>query len=188
MDFDKEWYEEKFKELLSYYSEDKFFIRESDQFFKIQLYREKGLESFRISSFLLSAAKNQLLRDKLDWPNPRFLNYWIIIVSYYSRLYLAKASILTKGYETDDHLSTEVALAKLFVITDELEKEDLETFNQSYKIFEDEYITHPQEARKEARDSRYYALKSYETERVNTIYAHAKKFIAKIHLMPEKRG
>ncbi len=188
MNFDKQWYEEKFKELLNYHSEEKFFIRESDQFFKIQLYREKGLESFRISSFLLSMTKNTPLRDKLDLPNPRFLNYWIIIISYYSMLYLAKALIFTKGYETDDHLSTEVALAKLFIITDELEKEDLEILNQSYKILEDEYIIYFQEARKEARDSRYHTLKSYETEKVNTIHNHAKQFIAKLNLILEKRG
>ncbi len=103
-------------------------------------------------------------------------------------LYLAKALILTKGYETDDHFSTEVALAKLFVMVNELEKEDLEILNQSYNIFEEEYISYFQEARKEARDSRYQALKSYETGRVNTIYNNAKKFIAKANLILEKRS
>lgn len=188
MEFDLEWYEQKFRELLLNNTEDKFFIRRSNHDFKTKLYREKGWESFRIASFLLSGTKNSSLRNKLDLPEPLFLNYWIIIISYYSMLYLAKALILTKGYETDDHFSTEVALAKLFVVVNELEKEDLEILNQSYKIFEEEYITYFQEARKEARDSRYYALKSYEKGRVNTIYNNAKKFIAKANLILEKRG
>ena len=54
MEFDSKWYEQKFKELLLNNIEDKFFIRRSSQDFKIKLYREKGLESFRIASFLLS--------------------------------------------------------------------------------------------------------------------------------------
>ena len=98
-------------------------------------------------------------------------------------LYLAKALILTKGYETDDHFSTQIALGKLFVVTDELEIEDLEILNQSYKILGDEYIAYFEEARKESRTARYAAIKSYEGKRVNDIYNNAKKFIAKLSLI-----
>jgi uncharacterized protein (UPF0332 family) len=98
-------------------------------------------------------------------------------------LYLAKSLILTKGYETDDHFSTQVALGNLFVVTDELEREDLELLDQSYKIFEEEYVSYFEEARKESRIARYSAVKSYEKERVEIIYNNAKNFIAKLGLM-----
>ncbi|MEK6938845.1 MAG: hypothetical protein AABX04_07435 [Nanoarchaeota archaeon] len=72
MEFDLEWYEQKFRELLSNNTEDKFFIRRSNHDFKTKLYREKGLESFRIASFLLSGTKNASLRNKLDLPELYF--------------------------------------------------------------------------------------------------------------------
>ena len=131
----------------------------------------------------MKAVKNKKIREVNKLPDDLFLNYWIITISYYSMLYLAKALILTKGYETDDHFSTQIALGKLFVITNELEVEDLEILNQSYRILEDEYITYFEEARKESKVARYAAIKSYEQQRVKTIYNNAKKFIAKLSLI-----
>jgi len=183
MSFDKDWYKEKFEELLSKREKDKFFIKESSAGFKIGLYQKKGEKSFMIASFLLKAARDKKLRDSVNLPDELFLNYWVITVSYYSMLYLAKSLILTKGYETDDHFSTQVALGNLFVVTDELEREDLELLDQSYKIFEEEYVSYFEEARKESRIARYSAVKSYEKERVEIIYNNAKNFIAKLGLM-----
>ena len=68
-------------------------------------------------------------------------------------------------------------------LTNELEIEDLELLNQSYKILEDEYIAYFEEARKESKTARYAAIKSYERQRVQSIYNNAKKFIAKLSLM-----
>lgn len=183
MNFNKEWYERKFEELLQKSTKEKFFIKSSSATFKINLYQKKGEKSFTIAAFLLKSAKNKELRETNELPDELFLNYWIITISYYSMLYLAKALILTKGYETDDHYSTQIALGKLFVITDELEIEDLEILNQSYKILEDEYIAYFEEARKESRNARYEAIKSYDRQRVDAIYNNAKKFIAKIGLI-----
>ncbi len=183
MNFNKEFYEKKFEELLQRKDKRKFFIKPSSATFKIKLYQKKGEKSFIIASFLSKAAKDKKTREVNKLPDESFINYWIITISYYSMLYLAKSLILTKGYETDDHFSTQIALGSLFVVTDELEEEDLEILNQSYKILEDEYIAYFEEARKESRTARYAAIKSYEKQKVETIYNNAKKFIAKISLI-----
>lgn len=183
MSFDKKFYERKFKELLNKSGKGKFFIRPSQAIFKIKLNQKKGENSFIIATFLLKAVKDKKIREKNDLPDELFLNYWIITISYYSMLYIAKALILTKRYETDDHFSTQIALGKLFVTTKELEKEDLEILNQSYKILEDEYVAYFEEARKESKTARYAAIKTYERKRVETIYNNAKKFIAKLGLI-----
>jgi uncharacterized protein (UPF0332 family) len=183
MEFSKDWYEEKFNELLNSKTKDKFFIRQSKDTFKIKLYQKKAEKSFAIATFLLKATKEKKIMETHDLPEELFLNYWIITISYYSMLYIAKSLIFTKGYETDDHFSTQIALGKLFVITDELEKGDLAILNQSHKILEDEYVAYFEEARKESRTARYTAIKNYERQRVNTIYNNAKKFISKLSLM-----
>lgn len=183
MAFDKEFYDEKFKELLKLKSKEKYFIRENNNSFKINLYKKKAEKSFLIADFLDKARKNAELRKDLILPEPLILNYWVITINYYSMLYIAKALVLTKGFETDDHFSTQIALGKLFVITDELEKEDLEILDQSHKILEEEYITYFEETRKESRNSRYDAIKTYEDIRVRKMHENAKKFIAKLSLM-----
>lgn len=183
MSFDRQWYGEKFKELLEKRDKGKFYIRPSTAAFKINLYQKKGENSFRIAAFLLRAAKDKKLREVNNLPDELFLNYWIITICYYSMLYLAKALILTKGYETDDHFSTQVALGALFVVTNELEIKDLEILDQSYRILESEYVAYFEEARKESKAARYAAIKSYEEQRVKTIYSNAKAFIAKLGLI-----
>lgn len=186
MKFNKEWYEKKFQELIKRKDKDKFFIRPSTTLFKINLYKKKSEKSFMISTFLLKASKDKKLREIYELPEEVFLNYWIITISYYSMLYIAKSLIFIKGYETDDHQSTQIALGKLFIITNELEKEDLNILNQSHKILEEEYVTYFEEARKESRNARYTAIKNYEKQRVETIYNNAKKFIAKLSLIISK--
>lgn len=183
MSFDKEWYEQKFNECLKRKNEDKFYIRPAIATFNIQPYKKKAEKSFMIAEFLFKTAKNKKIQEINELPEELFLNYWIITISYYSMLYIAKALIMTKGYETDDHYSTQIALGKLFVVTNELEKQDLEILNQSYKMLEDEYVTYFEDARKESRTARYTAIKSYERQRVNTILNNAKKFIAKLGLI-----
>ena len=95
-------------------------------------------------------------------------------------LYSAKAAILTKGYETDDHYSTQIALGHLLV-PDEMEKEDLELLNQAYKIFESDYVEYFDDARRESSVSRYSATKVYTERRVSEIYKNAREFIVKIN-------
>jgi len=100
-------------------------------------------------------------------------------------LYLAKAAILTKGYETDDHYATQTALAYLLVPS-EIEKEDLELLEQAHKIFEDDYIEYFADARKESSVSRYSATKVYNERRIKEIFENARKFIAKLRVILEK--
>ncbi|MBI2660846.1 HEPN domain-containing protein [Candidatus Woesearchaeota archaeon] len=98
-------------------------------------------------------------------------DYWAITVSYYSMLYSAKAAILSKGYEVGDHDAAQI------------EKEDLEILNQSYRIFEDEYVHFFEDARKEAHIARYSAIKTYTQRRLEEIFGNATKFVGKISLI-----
>jgi uncharacterized protein (UPF0332 family) len=97
-------------------------------------------------------------------------------------LYSAKAAILSKGYETKDHDATQIALGYLLVPSP-IEKEDFELLNQSYKIFEDEYIQYFEDAKKESRTARYSAIQTYTKRRVEEIFQNATQFIAKISLI-----
>ncbi|MFP4401137.1 MAG: HEPN domain-containing protein, partial [Candidatus Woesearchaeota archaeon] len=96
-------------------------------------------------------------------------DYWTITICYYSMLYLAKAAILEKGYETDDHYSTQIALGHL-LIPDEIEKEDLEVLEQTHKIFESDYVEYFESARKESSASRYSPTKVYSERRVKEVF------------------
>ena len=97
-------------------------------------------------------------------------------------LYAAKALILEKGYETHDHEAAQIALGYLCV-PNEMEKKDLEMLNQSYKIFEDEYVKYFEDARTESNIARYSAIKTYTERKLDEIYENARKFVAKISLI-----
>ena len=169
MEFNRKLYNEEFKRLMNSNVGEKFFIRKSNQTFKIAKFITKGTESFELAEFLRNSRQNAK-------------DYWTITVCYYSMLYLAKAAILAKGYETDDHYSTQIALGYLCV-PDDIEKEDLKLLEQSYKIFEDEYIDYFQDARRESSVSRYSATKVYTKRRVEEIFENARKFISKARIV-----
>ena len=154
-------------------------ITKSANTFKIRLFLDKGENSLQIAKYHKDITINQEQPKKLYW------NYWAIIISYYSMLYCAKALILTKGYEVHDHDAAQVALGYLCV-PDEIEKEDLELLNQSFKIFEDEYVKYFEDAKKESHIARYSAIKTYTERRLDEIYENARKFVAKISLILEK--
>ena len=172
MEFDKEFYKEEFEKLLKKKGERKFFIKNSNASFKINKFIKKGSDSFNLANYIKNSQENAK-------------DYWTIIICYYSMLYIAKAAILTKGYETDDHYSTQIALGYL-LIPDEIEKEDLELLEQSHKIFEDDYIEYFHDARKESSVSRYSATKVYTERRVKEIFENARKFISKLRVILEK--
>lgn len=172
MTLESKEYKEEFERLLNLDGEKKFYIRRSNALYKIKLFLEKAKGSFSLVDYL-SRCKNV---DTL------FVNYWMIIVAYYSMLYAAKAAVLTKGYETDDHYATQIALGYLF-IPSQMEKEDLELLEQSYKLFEDEYVEYFEDARKESSTARYAAIKKYSERRVKTIVNNAQRFLAKIDLI-----
>ena len=172
MEFDKEFYNEEFEKLLKKKEDKKFYIKKSSAIFKINKFIKKGTDSLELANYIKNSDKNAK-------------DYWTITICYYSMLYLAKAAILTKGYETDDHHSTQIALAHL-LIPDEIEKEDLELLEQAHKIFEDDYIEYFHDARKESSVSRYSATKVYTERRVREIFENARKFISKLRVILEK--
>ncbi len=174
MQFDKEEYKQIFEE---YVKEKR--IKKSQQSFKIKLFLEKAENS------LLIAKHTKEIQPSKDQPKKLFWDYWAITISYYSMLYAAKAAILSKGYEVSDHDAAQIALGNLLV-PDEIEKEDLEILNQSYKIFEDEYVHYFEDAKTESKIARYSAIKTYTKRRLDEIFNNATDFVAKIGLILQK--
>lgn len=172
MEFNKETYKEEFEKLLKKKEDKKFYIKKSSSIFKINKFVKKGTDSLELAEFIKNSDKSAK-------------DYWTITICYYAMLYLAKAAILTKGYETDDHYSTQIALGHL-LIPDEIEKEDLELLEQAHKIFEDDYIEYFHDARKESSVSRYSPTKVYTERRVKEIFENARKFISKLRVILEK--
>ena len=164
-------YKEQFKEFLK-----KGRITPSMNTFKIKLFLDKGENSLQIAKHNKDIIPKQGEPKKLHW------NYWAITISYYSMLYSAKALILKKGYEVHDHDAAQVALGYLCV-PNEMEKSDLELLDQSFKIFEDEYIKYFEDAKTESHIARYSAIKTYTERRLDEIYEKARKFVAKISLI-----
>jgi len=164
-------YKEEFKRLLREGS-----IRTSQEMFKIKLFLKKGENSLLIAKFIKDLHPVAGQPEKIYW------NYWAITISYYSMLYSAKAAIQSKGYETKDHYSAQIALGHL-LIPDKIEQEDLQLLQQAHKIFEDEYVKYFEEARKEAHTARYAAIKTYTERKLDEIYSKAQKFVAKIALL-----
>lgn len=171
MQYEKKEYEKEFKKLLEIKQHNKFYIKESENNYKINKFKKKGIDSLKLAQYILESTEEAK-------------NYWIISISYYAMLYLAKAAILSKGYETDDHYATQIALGHL-LIPNQIEKEDLELLEQTHKILENEYINYFQEARTESRTSRYSASKTYTEKRVKEILKNANKFIRKIRILLE---
>lgn len=167
-------YRELFRKMLG-----KQLITKSDSFFKIRLFLKKGENS------LLIAKHNKDIKPKKGEADRIYWNYWAIIISYYSMLYCAKALILAKGYEVHTHDACQAALGYLCV-PNEMEKEDLEMLNQSYKIFEDEYVKYFEDAKAESRIARYSAIKTYSERRLDEIFENARKFVAKAVLILEE--
>lgn len=173
MQFDKEEYKKLFGR---YLIEGR--IKESEQFFKVKLFLEKAENSLLIANHHKDISPTEDQPKKLHW------DYWAITIFYYSMLYAAKAAILSKGYEVDNHDAAQIALGYLLV-PDQIEKEDLEILNQAYKIFEDEYIHFFEDAKKESHIARYSAIKTYTERRLEEIFNNARKFVAKVSLMLE---
>lgn len=167
MEFNKELYEERFKEL-----KEVGLIIKSDASFKIKLFLDKSEASFLI-------ANNH--KYPPEFPEKIYWWQWSITIAYYAMLYATKAAILKKGYEVKTHVAAQIALGHLLV-PDELEKEDLEILNQAHKIFEDEYVKYFEDARTESSTARYQARPSYTERRVNEILENSRKFIEKVNL------
>lgn len=151
-------------------------ITASRNTFKIRQFIKKGENSLLIAKHIKEVKPKEGEPEKLYW------NYWAITVSYYSMLYCAKALILTKGYEVHDHDAAQIALGCLCVPS-QIEKEDLEILNQSYKIFEEEYVKYFEDAKVESHIARYSAIKTYTERRLDEIFENARKFVGKASLI-----
>lgn len=173
MEFDKKTYTKLFKNFINEKR-----IKKSQQSFKIKLFLLKAENSLMIAKHIKE------IKPTKDHPKKLYWNYWAITISYYSMLYAAKAAILSKGYEVEDHDAAQIALGHLLV-PNELEKEDLEILNQSHKIFEDEYVHYFEDAKKESHIARYSAIKTYTERRLEEIFNNATEFVAKISLILE---
>ncbi len=165
MEFNKKEYER----LFNMYFRDEI-IKKSNAIFKINLFLQKSENSLLIAKFIKELPK------KMYW------DYWAITICYYSMLYAAKAVILSKSYEVMGHDPAQIALGHLLVPS-EMEKEDLEILDQSYKIFEDEYIKYFDDAKRESKIARYKAIKTYTERRLDEIFNNATKFVGKIALI-----
>ena len=173
MQFDKKVYANMFKTAIV---EDR--IKKSSEAFKIKLFLEKAKNSLLIAKHVKEVTPDKDQAPKLHW------NYWAITISYYSMLYAAKAAIISKGYEAEDHDAVQIAIGHLLV-PDKLEREDLEILNQSHKIFEDEYVHYFEDAKTESNIARYSAIKTYTERRLQEIFNNATKFVGKIYLILE---
>ncbi len=161
-----------FKKLLGKESKNKYYIKKSAEFFKIRKYYKKCIDSIEIANHLA----------KTSFPAK---NHWVITISYYSMLYISKALILTKGYETDDHYATQIALEHLFM-PKLLEEKDIEILRETQQMLEEEYIEYFEDARKESNTSRYSATKTYKERRASEVNKNANKFISKLIKLLEK--
>lgn len=166
MSFDEEFYKKEFERLLGTKSDRKSFIKKSNAFFKINKFIKKGTDSLQLAKFVKESSESGK-------------ENWTITICYYAMLYLAKSAILEKGYETDDHYSTQIALGHLLIPND-IEKEDLEILEQTQKIFESDYVDYFENARKESSVSRYSSTKMYSERRVKEVFENATKFIIKL--------
>jgi uncharacterized protein (UPF0332 family) len=171
MEFNKEEYTKRFNEFVKARR-----IRRSSDTFKIRLFLRKAESSLQIAAHIKKYNPSKSEPEKLYW------NYWAITISYYSMLYAAKAAIHSKGYSVSDHDAAQIALGHLLV-PDKIEKEELDILNQSYKIFEDEYVKYFEDAKKESHIARYSAIKTYTERRLDEIFANATKFVAKVSLI-----
>ncbi len=167
--------EEKFKK---YVHEGR--VTPSRSAFKIKLFLKKGENS------LLIARQLKERTPKRDDPGRIYYDYWTITIAYYSMLYCAKALILMKGYEVHDHDAAHIALSHLCV-PGQIEREDLELLDQSYRIFEEEYVSYFADAKRESHIARYAAIKTYSARRVEEIYTNAKRFVTKIGLLLQEK-
>lgn len=174
MGFDRKAYEKLFKAALIVGR-----INKSQETFKVKLFLSKAENSLLIAKHVKNIIPTRDQPPKLHW------DYWAITISYYSMLYAAKAAILSKGYEVEDHDAAQIALGHLLV-PDKLEREDLEILNQSHKIFEDEYIHYFEDAKAESHIARYSAIKTYTERRLDEIFENAAKFVAKVTLILEQ--
>jgi uncharacterized protein (UPF0332 family) len=166
-----------FDYLLKKEVENKFFIRKSSsEKNKENLYLTKSLKDIVLGKTMITIFESEALKQKLEIKEDFEYWEWVATIYYYSMLKIAKAIIAKKGYQTDDHYATLCALAKLFVVKNELDEEVLELFKTATELFEQKYVLYFHEGMESASESRYNISKDFEREKALEIRDKAIEF------------
>lgn len=166
-----------FDYLLQKETEHKFFIRKSlAEKGKENMYVAKSSKDQILGRVLISIFKEKEFKKKLELEENFEYWEWVATMYYYSMLKIAKAIIAKKGYQTDDHYATLCALAKLFVVKNELDLAVLELFKEATELFEQKYVIYFQEAMESASESRYNVSADFEKEKALQIRDKAIEF------------
>jgi uncharacterized protein (UPF0332 family) len=158
-------------------TENKFFIRESStEKMKEDHYLVKSLKDLTLGRILAVIFQDPKIKKELELEKDFEYWEWAATIHYYSMLKMAKAIIAKKGYQTDDHYTTLCALAKLFVVKNELDIKILELFKDATELFEQKYILYFHDAMDSASKSRYNVSKDFDKEKALEIRDKAIEF------------
>lgn len=166
-----------FDYLLKKETENKFFIRKSSaENIKEDYYLIKSLKDITLGRALVAIFRDKDIKKELELEENFEYWEWVATIYYYSMLKVAKAIIAKKGYQTDDHYATLCALAKLFVVKNELDINVLELFKEATELFEQKYVLYFHEAMESASESRYNVSKDFDKEKALEIRDKALEF------------
>lgn|SRR3989338_783101 len=158
-------------------TENKYFIRKSSVE-KIQKdnYINKSFKDITLGRVLADIFQDMKKKDVLGLEEDFEYWEWVATIYYYSMLKIAKAIIAKKGYQTDDHYATLCALAKLFVVKNELDMKALELFKEATELFEQKYVLYFHDAMESASKSRYDVSKDFDKQKALEIKDKAIEF------------
>jgi uncharacterized protein (UPF0332 family) len=163
--------------LLKRETENKFFIRKSStEKIKEDYYLIKSSKDLTLGRALATLFQDKEKKKSLELEENFEYWEWVATIYYYSMLKAAKAIIAKKGYQTDDHYATLCALAKLFVVKNELDINVLELFKEATELFEQKYILYFHEAMESASESRYNVSKDFDKQKALEIRDKALEF------------
>jgi uncharacterized protein (UPF0332 family) len=178
---DKREIEKKFGEYLMMETKDRFFLRKkADSTRLAENYLKNARQNLLVAKALLDLSIHGDVKKLLSLPDSFQCYSWSVAIHYYAMYHAALSALAKEGYESDDHKATRYALAKLYVIKDELEKEFLEIFDQGKKILEEEYIVTLDDARKKDQTARYSSSQEYEKSQADAIQLDATSFVHRL--------
>ncbi len=173
--------ENKFEEYLRKETRDRFYLRKKIGVKRLtKNYLRNARHNLLVAKMMMNVIENKDIKKQLILPDDFQCYSWVIAISYYAMYHAALSALAKQDYESDDHQATKYALAKLYVIKDELEKEALELFDQGKRILEEEYIVTLDDARKKDRAARYFADPEYEKTKAEEIMKDAIKFVKRL--------
>ncbi len=173
--------EMKFEEYLRREDGGKFYLRKKVDVNRLtKNYLTNARRNLLAVRMMMEVMENDMIKEQLNLPADFQCYSWAIAVSYYSMYHAALSALAKEGYESDDHKATRHALAKLYVVKEELEREFLEIFDQGKKILEEEYIVTLDDARKKDQAARYSAAPEYERSQAEAIQKDAIMFVNRL--------